>query len=154
MKSTVFFISGAIAIFVVFVLATLSFRAMDAGENEEPWKPEQLLAPAELAKTIGDPAAKQPMVFSIGPGAVIRGSIDIGPGRDSNNIKKLRQQLSQLPKDANIVIYCGCCPFVHCPNIRPAFTLLNEMKFTHPQLLNIERNIKTDWIDKGYPVAK
>jgi hypothetical protein len=122
--------------------------------NEEPWTPGQLLAPAELAKTIGDPAAKQPMVFSIGPGAVIRGSIDIGPGRDSNNIKKLRQQLSQLPKDANIVIYCGCCPFVHCPNIRPAFALLNEMKFTHPQLLNIEHNIKTDWIDKGYPVAK
>src|SRR5882757_2029233 len=154
MKSTVFFISGAIAVFVVFVLATLSFRAIDAEGNEEPWKPGQLLAPAELAKTIGDPAAKQPVVFSIGPGAVIRGSIDIGPARDSNNINKLRQQLSQLPKDANIVIYCGCCPFVHCPNIRPAFTLLNEMKFTHPQLLNIEHNIKTDWIDKGYPVAK
>src|ERR1700754_4991001 len=150
MKSTVFSIRCAIAVVVVFALATLSFKAM----NEEPWKPEQLLAPAELAKTIGDPAAKQPMVFSIGPGAVIRGSIDIGPGRDSNNIKKLRQQLSQLPKDANIVIYCGCCPFVHCPNIRPAFALLNEMKFTHPQLLNIEHNIKTDWIDKGYPVAR
>ncbi len=147
MKSTIIFIPCAV---VVLVLATLSFRSM----NEEPWKPEQLLAPAELAKTIGDPAAKQPLVFSIGPGAVIRGSIDIGPGRDSNNIKKLREQLSQLPKDANIVIYCGCCPFVHCPNIRPAFTLLNEMKFTHPQLLNIEHNIKTDWIDKGYPVAK
>lgn len=147
MKSTLFFVPCAV---VVLVLATLSFRSM----NEEPWKPEQLLVPAELAKTIGDPAAKQLLVFSIGPGAVIRGSIDIGPGRDSNNIKKLREQLSQLPKDANIVIYCGCCPFVHCPNIRPAFTLLNEMKFTHPQLLNIEHNIKTDWIDKGYPVAK
>jgi thiosulfate/3-mercaptopyruvate sulfurtransferase len=150
MKSTVFFIPCA----VVVILLALSFRAINAGGNEEPWKPGQLLAPAELAKTIGDPAAKQPVVFSIGPGAVIKGSIDIGPARDSNNIKKFRQQLSQLPKDANIVIYCGCCPFVHCPNIRPAFTLLNEMKFTHPQLLNIEHNIKTDWIDKGYPVAK
>ncbi|HEY4289592.1 MAG TPA: rhodanese-like domain-containing protein [Puia sp.] len=143
MKSTIFFIA-------MFVLGTLSFRSI----NEEPWKPEQLLAPAELAKTIGDPAAKQPIVFSIGPGAVIRGSIDIGPARDSNNINKLRVQLNKLPKDANIVIYCGCCPFVHCPNIRPAFTLLNEMKFVHPRLLNIEHNIKTDWIDKGYPVAK
>jgi thiosulfate/3-mercaptopyruvate sulfurtransferase len=146
MKNKVFFIPCVVAV----VFLALSFGVI----NEEPWKPEQLLAPAELAKTIGDPAVKQPLVFSIGPGAVIRGSIDIGPGRDSNNIKKLRQQLSQLPKDANIVIYCGCCPFVHCPNIRPAFTLLNEMKFTHPQLLNIEHNIKTDWIDKGYPVAR
>jgi hypothetical protein len=147
MKSTLFFVPCAV---VVVVLATLSFRTM----NEEPWKPEQLLAPAELAKTIGDPAAKQPLVFCIGPGAVIRGSIDIGPARDSNNVNKLRQRLSELPKDANIVIYCGCCPFVHCPNIRPAFALLNEMKFMHPKLLNIEHNIKADWIDKGYPVAK
>jgi len=147
MKSTLFFVPCAV---VVVVLATLSFRTM----NEEPWRPEQLLAPAELAKTIGDPAVKQPMVICIGPGAVIKGSIDMGPARDSNNVNKLRQRLSELPRDANIVIYCGCCPFVHCPNIRPAFTLLNEMKFTHPQLLNIEHNIKTDWIDKGYPVAK
>jgi hypothetical protein len=145
MKNKSFFIPCVVV--VVFLL--LSF-----GTINEPWKPEQLLAPAELAKTIGDPAAKQPLVFSIGPGAVIRGSIDIGPGRDSNNIKKLRQQLSQLPKDANIVIYCGCCPFEHCPNIRPAFTLLNEMGFGQARLLNIEHNVKTDWIDKGYPVAK
>ena len=146
MKRTSFFIPCVVAV----VFLALSFRSM----NEEPWKPEQLLAPAELAKTIGDPAVRQPLVFSIGPGSVIKGSVDIGPARDSNNIKKLREQLSRLPKDANVVIYCGCCPFVHCPNIRPAFTLLNEMKFTHPQLLNIEHNIKTDWIDKGYPVAK
>jgi alkanesulfonate monooxygenase len=38
-----------------------------------------------------------------------------------------------------------------CPNIRPAFSLLNEMKFTHAHLLNLEHNIKTDWVAKGYP---
>jgi len=52
------------------------------------------------------------------------------------------------------VIYCGCCPFEHCPNVRPAFQLLNEMKFTNQKLLNLSTNLKTDWIDKGYPVAK
>ena len=149
MKSKLFLIPCAV---VALVLATLSFRTINV--FEEPWKPGQLLAPAELAKTLGDPAAKQPLVFSVGPGAVVKGSIDIGPGRDTANIRKLRLQLSLLPKDVNIVIYCGCCPFEHCPNIRPAFTLLNEMKFTHPQLLNIEHNIKIDWIDKGFPVAK
>jgi hypothetical protein len=60
--------------------------------------------------------------------------------------------LSTLPKDANIVIYCGCCPFVKCPNIRPAFTLLNKMGFKKHKLLNLSHNVKTDWIDKGYPV--
>ncbi|HEY4062942.1 MAG TPA: rhodanese-like domain-containing protein [Puia sp.] len=122
--------------------------------NEDPWKPSQLLAPADLAKTLLDPQAKKTYVYCIGPGAVIKGSINIGPARDSNNLDKLRRQLSKLPTDATVVIYCGCCPFVHCPNIRPAFALLNEMKFTHPQLLNLEHNIKTDWIDKGYPAEK
>ena len=147
MKNRLLLILGVIA------LTALSFQMANTTKPEEPWRPDQLLAPADLAKTIGDAGAKQPLIISIGPGAVIKGSIDIGPGRDTANIAKLRQRLSQLPKDANIVIYCGCCPFVRCPNIRPAFALLNEMKFTQPRLLNIEHNIKTDWIDKGYPAT-
>jgi thiosulfate/3-mercaptopyruvate sulfurtransferase len=136
----------------LFAIANMSFGKLPLGGGEEPWKPSQLLSPADLAKIIQDPTAKQPFIFCIGPGAVVKGSIDIGPTRDSNNLAKLRQQLNKLPKDAAVVIYCGCCPFEHCPNIRPAFTLLNEMKFTHPQLLNLEHNIKLDWINKGYPV--
>jgi thiosulfate/3-mercaptopyruvate sulfurtransferase len=120
----------------------------------EPWTSAQLQSPEALASNINDPAAKHPVIFSIGPGAVIKGSIDIGPVRDSVNLAKLRKQLDGLSRDADIVIYCGCCPFVHCPNVRPAFTLLNEMKFTHHKLLNLEHNIKIDWIDKGYPVTR
>lgn len=120
----------------------------------ELWTPAQLQSPEELARTINDPKAKHPVVFSVGPGAVIKGSIDIGPARDILNLAKLRKQLGVLSRDTDIVIYCGCCPFVHCPNIRPAFTLLNEMKFSHAKLLNLEHNIKIDWIDKGYPVTQ
>jgi thiosulfate/3-mercaptopyruvate sulfurtransferase len=136
----------------IFLL--LWFTAAYFAPGQDPWKPDQLMAPADLARIIADPQAKQPYIFCIGPGAVIKGSIDMGPARDSANLNKLRQQLSKLPKDATVVIYCGCCPFVHCPNIRPAFMLLTEMKFTHPLLLNLEHNIKTDWIDKGFPVTK
>ncbi|MDR3716999.1 MAG: rhodanese-like domain-containing protein [Puia sp.] len=140
------------ACFVLFSAAAgLSFAGFT---GEEPWKPAQLLAPQDLAKIIADPHAKQPYIFCVGPGALIPGSIDVGPARDSGNIDKFRRQLEKLPKDARIVIYCGCCPFVHCPNIRPAFTLLNELHFAHPQLLNLENNLKTDWINKGYPVTK
>lgn len=151
MKNKVFPIICALALLAI---AALSFRAAGILQQEDPWKPAQLLQPADLAKIIGDPQAKQPYVFCIGPGAAIRGSIDIGPARDSSNLVKFRQQLSRLPKDAMVVIYCGCCPFEHCPNIRPAFTVLNEMKFTHPQLLNLEHNIRVDWIAKRYPVTK
>ena len=138
---------------VAFALI-LVISGFHRGPNEEPWSSSQLLAPSDLAKTINDPKAKQPTVFSVGPGALIKGSIDNGPAKDKENLDKFKVALAKLPKDANIVIYCGCCPFEHCPNIRPAFTLLNEMKFTNQKLLNLEHNIKIDWVNKGYPVQQ
>ncbi|HVY75621.1 MAG TPA: hypothetical protein VG890_12360 [Puia sp.] len=120
----------------------------------EPWTEKQLIAPAELANIMKDTRVKQPMILSVGPGAVISGSMDMGPAHEKRGLGKLRSELENLPKDTDIVIYCGCCPFDRCPNIRPAFALLNEMKFQHARLLNIEHNIKTDWIDKDYPSVK
>jgi hypothetical protein len=149
MKKNLLLILCAITFF-----AAIGFSWIIPSHAGDPWKPTQLLSPGDLAKSIGDPLAKQPFIFCIGPGALIKGSIDIGPARDSVHLNNFREQLSKLPKDAMIVIYCGCCPFEHCPNIRPAFTLLNEMRFTHPQLLNLEHNVKVDWIDKGYPVTQ
>jgi len=121
---------------------------------QEPWTREQLMAPSVLAAEINNPAVKKPVIICIGPGALIKGSVDIGPAKEKENLEKLRKELDRLPKDSDIVIYCGCCPFDHCPNIRPAFTLLNEMKFTDAHLLNIEHNIRADWVDKGYPQEK
>jgi thiosulfate/3-mercaptopyruvate sulfurtransferase len=122
--------------------------------SQEPWTEEQLMPPAELAAVIKNPAVKKPVIICIGPGALIKGSINTGPAKEKENLEKLRKELDRLPKDSDIVIYCGCCPFDHCPNIRPAFKLLNEMKFTNSHLLNIEHNIRTDWVDKGYPQEK
>jgi hypothetical protein len=51
-----------------------------------------------------------------------------------------------------VVIYCGCCPFRNCPNIRPAFNLLKEKGYTKPRLLNLKQNLKVDWTDYGYPM--
>jgi hypothetical protein len=109
--------------------------------------------PSELARIIKDSTVRQPTIICVGPGALIQHSIDAGPARDEANLQKLRQQLGRLSKDATVVIYCGCCPFDRCPNIRPAFRLLNELKFTHARLLNLSTNIKTDWINKGYPMS-
>jgi thiosulfate/3-mercaptopyruvate sulfurtransferase len=130
---------------------------LQAGVNKigvpEPWTAKQLMAPADLAAIINDPNAKKPVILCVGPGALIKGSLDMGPAKEKINLEKLKQQLSKLPRDTNVVIYCGCCPFDHCPNIRPAFNLLNEMKFSNAHLLNLEHNIKTDWVAKGYPQA-
>ena len=137
---------------LALLASSLIFSSFKKQQQEEPWTQEQLLDPADLAKTLDNSKAKQPYVYSIGPGATIKGSIDIGPAQDKKNLNKLKQQLSKLPKDADIVIFCGCCPFQHCPNIRPAFTLLNDMNFTNQKLLSLQHNIKVDWIDKGLPV--
>jgi thiosulfate/3-mercaptopyruvate sulfurtransferase len=136
------------------LFAAISFNSFGQNDASEPWKENQLMPPVVLANIIKAGNTQQPIVFSMGPDAIIKGSIDIGPAQEKENLKKLKEQLSKLPKDANIVIYCGCCPFEHCPNIRPAFKLLNEMKFTNHKLLSLQKNIKVDWINKGYPVAE
>jgi thiosulfate/3-mercaptopyruvate sulfurtransferase len=136
----------------IIVLNKATIRS--AQTAAEPWTPGQLMAPAALAAIINNPAVKKPLIICVGPGALIKGSVDVGPAKEKENLEKLRKELNVLPKNSDIVIYCGCCPFDHCPNVRPAFTLLNEMKFTNTHLLNLEHNIRTDWVDKGYPQEK
>jgi thiosulfate/3-mercaptopyruvate sulfurtransferase len=133
---------------IVFLYCNPIFPA----RAQEPWTMNQLMPPSELANVINSTSAHKPFVFSIGVMAVIKGSVDIGPVIQKANLDKLRNELNKLPKNADIVIYCGCCPFANCPNIRPAFKLLNEMKFTNHKLLDLKTNIKVDWMNKNYPV--
>ena len=137
-----------IILLAIAAVVMTAFQGLSAQHSKEPWTEQQLMEPAALAKTLNDPRAKQPL----GPKAVIKNSIDMGPAGEKENLDKLKEKLSKVPKDADIVIYCGCCPFSRCPNVRPAFSLLNEMGFKNQKLLNIPHNIKVDWIDQGYPV--
>jgi thiosulfate/3-mercaptopyruvate sulfurtransferase len=123
-----------------------------AQDNSEPWKPDQLMAPEDLATIINSQATERPLIVNVGPAGLIKGAVDIGPAHEKENLKKLKQLLSKEKKDREIVIYCGCCPFKNCPNVRPAFSLLNSMKFTNHRLLNLSHNLKADWINYGYPM--
>lgn len=117
------------------------------------WTKDQLLEPLELAKKL-EASKDLPLIYSVGPGALIPHSITIGMTNDEKNLEAFKKGLSGVPKDANIVVYCGCCPFEHCPNVRPAIAALKELHFTNYKLLNLSHNLKTDWIDKGYPLLK
>lgn len=139
---------------LIFVAMTQSLFAQLTPSKKEPWKPDQLMAPAHLAEIIKDTKLTPPVIISVSPAPVIPGSIDIGPTNDKANMEKLKEQLKSIPRDADLVIYCGCCPFDKCPNVRPAFNLLNELGYTNHKLLDIPNNIKIDWINKGYPVVK
>ena len=135
---------------IIFLL--LFSVAIHAQTAKEPWTDSQLMPTQELADQINASGKSKPMIINIGPQAVIKGSVDVGPGKEKTNIKALEKMLAKQDKNKEVVIYCGCCPFEKCPNIRPAFNQLKELGFTHAKLLNIPQNIKVDWIDKGYPV--
>lgn len=145
-----------ILILLLLTVTTSVFAASEfssQGQND-PWTPQQLLAPADLAKVLNNPKAPQPIIYSIGMQAIIKNSIDVGPAMRAENLNVLKQKLSKLSKDAQIVVYCGCCPFSRCPNVRPAMELLRSMQFTNYKLLNLPQNVKVDWIDLGYPMSE
>jgi len=142
-----------IQIAFVLILSWLFIYQKTSAQNPVNWTNDQLLQPSELAATIKD-NKEISVIFSIGPGAVIPHSRDMGMIKEEENMKKFRGELEPLPRDTSIIIYCGCCPYEHCPNVRPAIELLMEMKFTHYKLLDLPHNIKIDWINKGYPTGQ
>lgn len=139
---------------LLVILITIIFaQKASAQKNPENWTSEQLIEPAELAQTLKS-QKDLPLIISVGPGTTIPHSIETGMTKDEENLDKFKKELSTVLKETKVVIYCGCCPFDNCPNVRPAISALKKMKFTNYYLLNLPRNIKADWIDKGYPVAK
>lgn len=85
-------------------------------------------------------------------GAHIPGSIYAGPASTPLGLRRLRHLVKAWPRTTRIVIYCGCCPFRMCPNIRPAFALLHGMGFLHIQVLDLPHGLNRDWIQKGLPI--
>ncbi len=111
-----------------------------------------LIQPPELAARLSE----KPAVFQVGPNVLYRsrhiaGAQYAGPGSKPEGIALLKAAVEKMPRDREIVLYCGCCPWEKCPNIQPAFDALRQMGFTHVKALYIAENFKTNWVDKGYP---
>jgi hypothetical protein len=133
--------------------ATAAAGATPAFPQTDPWTPAQLIEPAALAAKLKNIAANPALIICVGPSGVIKGSVETGPARDARNLDSLQRLLAKEDRQQEVIIYCGCCPFKNCPNVRPAFSLLLTMGFKQPRLLDLSHNIKVDWIDKGYPVT-
>lgn len=146
----------SIAVFLfVFLLGTTSqtYSQDRAAQKNKNWTKNELMEPAYLAELITK-GEKLPLIISIGPQALIPNSLDVGMMTDSENVENFDQMLDSLPKNTDLVIYCGCCPFEHCPNIRPAVAALKKKNFKNFHLLNLSTSIKADWIDKNYPLTE
>lgn len=131
--------------------------AAQAQSPDQDIPASQIIQPEELTKELASNA--KPIVVCVAPhflyqGAHIPGAVFHGPGSNPDGLKDLEQWAQGVSRDANIVIYCGCCPMVRCPNVRPALHALNGMGFTHLKVLWLAKDFHTDWIEKGYPVEK
>jgi len=120
----------------------------------DPWSKSEFLEPAVLVPQLQ--SAKPPVILSVAFPVLYRNrhlphAIDAGPGSKPEGLELVRKAVANLPKDADIVLYCGCCPMVRCPNMRPAYRTLKELGFTHIRVLNIATNMHTDWYSKDYP---
>lgn len=120
----------------------------------DPWTARELVQPEQVARDV-----KSPLLIHVGfpvlyRSAHIAGSQYAGPGSKPEGLAELKKAVAGQPKGREIVLYCGCCPWDKCPNIRPAFAALREMGFTHVRAMVVPENLKTDWIDKGYPTEK
>jgi thiosulfate/3-mercaptopyruvate sulfurtransferase len=119
----------------------------------------QLIDPEGLLKLLQAPTGEKPLILNVGPSLIymqahIPGSEFIGPTSNSQGMESLRRRAKSLPHDAFIVLYCGCCPWSHCPNVRPAYKELHKAGFTNVKVLYIADNFGADWVQKGYPTVK
>ena len=76
-----------------------------------------------------------------------------GPTARPDGLAALEKLVAKLPHNQPIVIYCGCCPWNDCPNIRPAYQALRQMGFTNVKALDIPQRLGTDWAGKGFPLV-
>ncbi len=119
----------------------------------------KLIQPEELLRILKSTAKEKPLILQVGSRVMfgqahIPGSEYAGPGSQASGIQSLEDQVSALPKNRHIVLYCGCCPWNKCPNVGPAFRRLHELGFTNVQVLYIANNFGDDWVNKGYPAVK
>jgi len=125
----------------------------------DPWTAARVMTPEQLARQLSDPKAPRALVVCVGfrflyDGAHVPGSVYIGPGRESKGIEALREWARRARRDQEVVLYCGCCPWSECPNIRPAFRVLSAMRFTRLKVLQIDNSFARDWVAKGFPTEK
>ncbi len=100
-----------------------------------------------------------PLVIYVGvrtllAGAHIPGAIYLGPGSSEQGIAELKKYAAGLPKNSDVVLYCGCCPLEKCPNLRPAFSALKDFPLARLRVLILPNSFSADWAEKGFPVQK
>jgi thiosulfate/3-mercaptopyruvate sulfurtransferase len=140
---------------VIALFAALLLTSVASAQTIEA---AALVQPEAFAKELQS-AGPKPAILFVGPKflytqAHVAGAEFIGPASNPQSMEDLRKRVAATPKNARIVLYCGCCPWDHCPNIRPAYSELHKLGFTNVKVLYMPTSLGKDWVEKGYPVEK
>jgi thiosulfate/3-mercaptopyruvate sulfurtransferase len=155
---------SALALILALLIATTAAHPLPHQSASVPqsdlWSATQTILPSDLIKQLAESkGSAKPLVICVGfrplyAGAHVPGSVFHGAAQFDQGLADLKKFAAALPRSTNLVIYCGCCPLDHCPNLRPAFTALRDMGFTHLRVLLLPHDFATDWVEKGYPTEK
>jgi len=146
---------------IAVTLATASFLASAWSFQKpapvDPWTAADVISTDDFAKQ--PPAHANSQLLYVGfpvlyRSAHIPGSKYAGPGAKAEGIAELKKVLAGVPRTERVVLYCGCCPWTQCPNVRPAWQAAHDMGFKDIKVMMIPTNLRTDWTDKGYPVER
>jgi thiosulfate/3-mercaptopyruvate sulfurtransferase len=121
--------------------------------------PGQLIQPEDLARLLADSTARQPVVLQVGFKVLFRsghipGSRYIGPASKPEGLTALKQALQKIPRGQAIVLYCGCCPWADCPNVRPALRVARRLRSGNVRALYVAKSLQHDWVEKGLPISQ
>lgn len=119
----------------------------------------QLIQVDALRNLLHSSGAGKPLVLQVGSHVMfsqahVPGALYAGPGSQVAGLQILESKVASLPKGRLIVLYCGCCPWNHCPNVGPAFKKLHDLGFTNVKVLYLANNFGDDWVSKGYAVEQ
>jgi len=148
------------ALLLASVLQSAQSGAAKQEKPEDSWTDAQVLHAADFVPEIASAkGANSLTIIYVGfrtlfEGGHIAEASFHGTASKEEGLAELKKWVNALPRSTNLVIYCGCCPFDHCPNIRPAYTALHGMGFTHVRVLVLPTSFAADWVEKGYPMQR
>lgn len=159
-KTTARWIMAGVASLILGMLLVQPLQAQDKtgpGPEDGPWAASQVMTVQQLAAQLK--AGEKPAILQVGfhvlyEAAHIPGSVYCGPASKPAGVKALREAAAKLPRDREVVLYCGCCPWQKCPNIRPAFDALKGMGFRKLKVLYIPDSFARDWVQQHLPSSE
>lgn len=144
---------------ILTLTAVMSMAALTVAQSKTTAPEKDIIQPSEVAAKLADSKHEKPFILQVGFESLYRsnhipGAQFAGPAFNAAGLELLKKALVNVPKDREIVLYCGCCPWDHCPNVRPALQAVRDLGFKNVKAMIIEQNLDVDWIQKGYPIIK